>query len=71
MERPTFVSTKAYADGSRSLHINTDTYGSSQSNMWLKETYIDEHIAMIEKYLEWESLAKKDGDMFKKLSVNL
>lgn len=67
MERPTFISTKQYADGSRSLHINTDTYGRSESYIWLKETYIDEHIAMIEKYLEWEALASRDGDMFTKV----
>lgn len=70
-ERPTFVSIEKMSDGAEVLNISVkriykDEYGIEViENRFLKE-HIGDYVALIDKYVEWEALALKRGDIFTK-----
>jgi len=71
MPRPTFVEL-GKIDGVRVLHITSDEYGKigndpqKTSHLFLKQTYSDNYIALIDKFLEWEKLASDRKDTLEK-----
>jgi hypothetical protein len=66
MERPTFASVAIMKDGSRVLNIMIDSYGSNQPTVPLYEKNKKEYIEAIDKFLEWESKARSNKDLFEK-----
>ena len=74
MERPTFLSLQNYSDGRTALVIDMDEYGVGSAGYEIPGDYslrldpaqADAYAALIDKYLEWESLASSRGDMLEK-----
>lgn len=77
LERPTFVSLQSYSDGATVLRVTMDEYGygagaSSGQNVALSYSaafdsrYVDQYLALIEKYQEWATLASSRGDVIEK-----
>lgn len=71
MPRPTFTELGT-VDGVKVLHITSDEYGKigndpqKTSHIYLKQTYVDDYISLIDKFLEWEKLASERGDTLEK-----
>ncbi len=73
MNRPTHVAIHNYSDDTESLVIEIDQYskgiGKNNYSRWLvlfDKAVVPEYISMIDKYIEWEGLAKSRGDIFTK-----
>lgn len=74
MERPTFLSLQTYSDGRSALVIDMDEYGVGPAGFEVAGDYalrldpaqVDSYVALIDKYLEWETLASTRGDMLDK-----
>lgn len=74
MERPTFLSLQNYSDGRTALVIDMDEYGVGSAgyevagdySLRLDPAQADAYATLIDKYLEWESLASSRGDMIEK-----
>ena len=71
MDRPTFVEFMNLSDGSEILNIKISTYGKGRygdysAHIGLNKAYLEEDIALINKYFEWEIQAKSKGDIFTK-----
>ncbi|WP_413113836.1 hypothetical protein [Thaumasiovibrio sp. DFM-14] len=71
MVRPTFTSLEKFSTGETVLAVSmdsykTDSYGNSTNTNRYLVDYADEYIALIGKYIEWESLAINRQDAFTK-----
>src|SRR6218665_1476884 len=66
MDRPTFSSVEQMSDGETVLAISIDTYGTAQNTLRLSKKHVNEYINLINKYFEWEKLAKSRKDAFTK-----
>ena len=74
IERPTFLSLQTYSDGRTALVIDMDEYGVGPAGFEMAGDYalrldpaqVDAYVALIDKYLEWETLASSRGDMLDK-----
>lgn len=76
-ERPTFVSLQTYSSGVVALVIDMDEYGMGKTAQYgidtpndylmpLDVTKAHEYIAHIDKFLEWEELARSRGDIIQR-----
>ncbi|WP_447039677.1 hypothetical protein [Vibrio alginolyticus] len=66
-DRPTFVKLYDYGNGINSVLVEMDTYHPSHYSLLnFGVDYAKEYIAYIDKYLEWENIASKRGDMLTK-----
>lgn len=63
--RPTSVSIGEFG-GSTHLDIRMDDYGTSEAIIYVYESTAPNIIAGIDKYLEWEEMARRDGDLLSK-----
>lgn len=66
MPRPTFVSISDMSDGSQVLRIALDRYGGDRRSLLFMKGTADTTTPLIDKYLEWEALAKSRGDTITK-----
>ena len=77
LERPTFVSLETMSDGANVLRVTMDEYGygagaSTGQNVALKyavafdSRHVEQYLAFIAKYEEWENMASMRGDMIEK-----
>jgi hypothetical protein len=68
MDRPTFANLRTYkGNGSKTLVVQMVSYRlDSYHEIEFVPEHIDEYIANIDKYLQWEKTATKDGDLFTK-----
>jgi len=66
MDRPTFSEVEQMSDGETVLSVSIDNYGSAQSSLRFSKKHVQEYLAFIDKYSEWEQLAKSRGDAFTK-----
>ncbi|MBG0760640.1 hypothetical protein BOO22_14595 [Vibrio cidicii] len=67
MDRPTFITLYELSGDDRFLYVQSDSYRPNKSNTisyGLK--YVDEYIAFIDKFLEWEKLATERKDTLNK-----
>lgn len=72
MARPTFVSIQEFSDGDASLKVEMDEYGSGYNPLlgvntphvtYFGKKYVAGYLPLIDKYLEWETLASQRGDL--------
>lgn len=66
MQRPTFAELSPSKKGKPSLSIYVDRYGARRTGFTLSQQYCDDYIALIDKYLDWEAIAARDGDIIDK-----
>lgn len=71
LERPTFAILNTRKKGKSWLDVSMERYGKSEyGNAYINNSFTQEHcdqyIAFIDKYLEWETIATRDGDMIDK-----
>ena len=66
MNRPTFVSSVIMKDGSQSLYVKVDSYGSAKGILSLSYANRDFYVRSIDKFLEWEKKAKANKHAFNK-----
>jgi hypothetical protein len=66
MERPTFVSIEQMSDGESVLAVDMINYGPQQSSNRFSKKHVDTYISLIDKYLKWADLAKKNSDQLTK-----
>lgn len=71
MARPTFVTLES-VDSLKILHLTTNEYGKvgndpqKVKHIFFTKPQVDGYITLIDKYLEWESLATERGDQVNK-----
>ena len=72
MDRPTFVSVQSFSDGNIALQVLVDEYGTGYdpalrttipNATYFDKRYIADYLPLIDKYLEWETLAAGRGDL--------
>lgn len=72
MERPTFASIQSMSDGEEVLRLEMDTYGSNINlttgvatpyTLPFDKRFGAEYLALIDKFFEWEGLARERGDL--------
>lgn len=72
MARPTFVSIQEFSDGDSSLKVEMDEYGTGYDPLlgvntphvtYFGKKYVANYLPLIDKYLEWETLASQRGDL--------
>ena len=72
MERPTFAAVQSFSDGNTALKVEVDEYGTGYDpNLkivtdhvtYFDKRYVATYLPLIDKYLEWESLAVQRGDL--------
>ncbi|WP_270806325.1 hypothetical protein [Aeromonas sp. QDB62] len=66
MERPTFVSIEKMSDDNIVLAVFRDNYGSTFSPIRFSKENVPNYIELIDKYFEWEKLARSRGDLITK-----
>lgn len=66
LERPTFVSVERMSDGATVLRVSMTMYGSDTSTLPMLRGKSTEYSALIDKFLEWEVLARSRGDAITK-----
>ncbi len=71
IERPTFASMFTKENGNNWINIIMETYGKNEIGLnsisiAFLQSEIPNYVLHIDKYLEWESKASKDGDIIKK-----
>jgi len=66
MERPTFVDIDKRDGDNDRLRVEYSTYGSGTEWVNFVKEYVDEYVALIDKYLKWEEVASSKGDMLDK-----
>lgn len=66
IDRPTFVAVERMSDGATVLRVNMSLYGSDTSTLPLVQSKGTTYAAHIDKFLEWEALAKGRGDALTK-----
>ncbi len=66
MDRPTSSTVEKMSDGATVLAISIDNYGTTQSSLRFSKKHVTEYLNLINKYLEWEQLAKSREDAFTK-----
>jgi len=66
MQRPTFATLNTKSNGKSWLDLTMDQYGNHASTNSFSFEHCDEYIALVDKYLEWEETASKDGDIIDK-----
>lgn len=64
--RPTFVEMRLMNDGEQYLFVSTTAYSGEQQGLHFAKSRADGYIALINKYLKWESLARERQDSFTK-----
>lgn len=63
LERPTFVKLRENMGGEQVLVITMDAYGTENADIYIPPSAAPEVLGFIEKYEEWEALARERGDM--------
>lgn len=72
MERPTFASIQSLSDGQDVLRLEMDSYGSginpttgfaANYTLPFDKRFGADYLALIDKYVEWERLARERGDL--------
>lgn len=66
MGRPTFVSLETMSDGAEVLSVEVAMYANEPSAIRFLKTQAPEYQSAIDKYLEWNKLAKSRGDAITK-----
>ena len=66
LDRPTFVAIERMSDGATLLRVNMSLYGSDTSTLPFIQGKGTAYAAHIDKFLEWEALAKSRGDALTK-----
>jgi hypothetical protein len=66
LARPTFVTIEEMSSNEITLAITMDNYKSTSIPVRFSKTDTASYIAMIDKYLEWEKLARTRGDALTK-----
>jgi hypothetical protein len=66
MPRPTFLSIVQMDGYPDMLQIKYDTYSSDKGYQWFSKEHVDDYVALIDKYLKWEEIATRDGDLLNK-----
>lgn len=75
MQRPTFVSIQKFSDGKVALKVLMDEYGTGYDPLLGAATehatlfdsrFVSSYLTLIDKYLEWEALAKERRDLIEK-----
>ena len=66
MDRPTFTSIEKMSDGDTVLAISRENYGSTESPLRFSKNHVSSYTSLIDKYFEWENLAKSRGDAITK-----
>lgn len=64
--RPTFLSLESISKNEESLTISFDHYGAHVSKYRFLRSEIDSYIASISKFISWQSIALRDGDLLTK-----
>lgn len=64
--RPTFVQLRENMGGDQVLVIKMDAYGTQDVEIYIPPSAATKVLEFIEKYEEWESLARERGDMITK-----
>ena len=65
-EKPASAFMKPLTDGSAEYFIGYDTYGGGFEQVAFNSRNTDQYSQFIDKYLEWEKIATKDGDLLEK-----
>lgn len=71
MARPTFVSVLNYSN-KKLLHVSTNEYGKvgyepeKVNHIYFSQSNVDKYITLIDKYLNWESIAIERNDLLDK-----
>jgi len=66
LDRPTFTSIEKMSDGETVLAISMDNYGNSSRPIRFLKSNVSNYVSLIDKYTEWEHLAKARGDAITK-----
>lgn len=75
LERPTFLSIQSFSDGNTALKVLMDEYGTGYSATlgvvtehatYFDQRYVPTYLPLIDKYLEWETLARERGDLIER-----
>ncbi len=75
MERPTFVSVQTFSDKNTAMAVEMDEYGTGYDpNLnavtphitYFDKRYVANYLPLIDKYLEWETLATQRGDLIER-----
>lgn len=66
MNRPTFTSVEKMSGGETVLTISMKSYRSTSNVLRFQKKYVPEYLSLIQKYMDWEQLAKSRGDAFTK-----
>ena len=75
LPRPTFVDAVVKNDEIKELYIRADFITGSEHTAftrgmelhWVKKKHLAEYMSGVGKFLEWEDIASRDGDMFTKV----
>lgn len=65
-ERPTFITNYDYEKDTDAILIKMDMYGNETSILSFSEKEADRYLAAINKFIEWEELAREREDIFSK-----
>ncbi|EJG1710644.1 hypothetical protein CDB79_RS18860 [Vibrio parahaemolyticus] len=65
-ERPTFITTYDYEKDTDAMLVKMDMYGTETSNLFFDEKEVGRYLAAIDKFIEWEDLARSREDNFTK-----
>ena len=65
MARPTFATVLEYSDR-KLLDLTMSEYGEKTSHVVFDQAFVDDYVALINKYLEWQEIALSRGDMIEK-----
>lgn len=66
LDRPTFAAIERMSDKATVLRVKMSMYGSKESNLPFLQGRSAAYVAHIDKFLEWEALAKSRGDALTK-----
>lgn len=66
LDRPTFVAVEHLSDKTTVLRVTMSIYGAKESNLSFIQGKSAAYVVHIDKFLEWEALAKSRGDALTK-----
>lgn len=66
LDRPTFVAIEQLSDKTTVLRVTMSMYGTKESNLPFMQGKSAAYVMHIDKFLEWEALAKSRGDALTK-----
>lgn len=66
LDRPTFVAIERLSDKATVLRVKMSMYGTKESNLPFLQGKSAEYVAHIDKFIQWEALAKSRGDALTK-----